>query len=111
MPFAGGGCGLAWTFERHVNFELRGYDRVMIPGLTKTECEDRCADERSFLCRSATYNYRRQECRLSTEDRHTQPHAFLPSAEADYLENQCASLAARASTMPINDWKREGVLE
>ncbi|XP_034231598.1 uncharacterized protein LOC117639791 [Thrips palmi] len=90
----GGGCGLAWTFERHVNLELRGYDRVMIPGLTKTECEDRCADERTFLCRSATYNYRRQECRLSTEDRHTQPHAFLPSAEADYLENQCASLAA-----------------
>ncbi|KAK3908976.1 Protein let-653 [Frankliniella fusca] len=90
----GGGCGLAWTYERHINFELRGYDRVMIPGLTKTECEDRCADERTFLCRSATYNYRRQECRLSTEDRHTQPHAFVPSSEADYLENQCASLAA-----------------
>jgi hypothetical protein len=39
--------------------------------------------------RSASYSYRRQECRLSSEDRFTQPQAFETSLDSDYLENQC----------------------
>ncbi|XP_046406709.1 uncharacterized protein LOC124171575 isoform X1 [Ischnura elegans] len=84
------GCGLVWTFERHPNFELKGFDQVRYPGVSKAECEDRCLEEKQFICRSATYHSRLRECRLSSEDRFTQPQAFIPSVDLDYIENQCA---------------------
>jgi hypothetical protein len=45
------GCGMAWTFERHANRELRGFTNAHYATGSKTECEDRCLDERSFTCR------------------------------------------------------------
>ncbi|XP_069693489.1 uncharacterized protein [Periplaneta americana] len=93
----GYGCGMTWTFERHVNRELRGFTNAHYITASKTECEDRCLDERAFSCRSASYNYRRQECRLSAEDRFTQPQAFEVSLDSDYLENQCAPTLGRCS--------------
>ncbi|XP_021930316.1 uncharacterized protein LOC110834946 [Zootermopsis nevadensis] len=93
----GVGCGMSWTFERHVNHELRGFTNAHYVTGSKTECEDRCLNERSFTCRSASYNYRRQECRLSSEDRFTQPKAFETSLDSDYLENQCASPVGRCA--------------
>ncbi|OXA52939.1 Plasminogen [Folsomia candida] len=86
----GGGCGLLWTFERIPNFQLRGFEREVVRDVGKTQCEDRCLEERRFICRSATYDWKKRECRLSTEDRFTQARGFIPSAETDYLENQCA---------------------
>jgi len=47
----GVGCGMAWTFERHANRELRGFTNALHVTGSKTECEDRCLDERSFTCR------------------------------------------------------------
>jgi hypothetical protein len=47
----GAGCGTAWTFERHINRELRGFTNAHFIIGSKTECEDRCLDERSFVCR------------------------------------------------------------
>ena len=41
--------------------------------------------------RSANYNHRLQECRLSADDRYSLPQAFIVSIDTDYLENQCAS--------------------
>ncbi|XP_033606986.1 uncharacterized protein LOC111863521 isoform X3 [Cryptotermes secundus] len=93
----GAGCGMAWTFERHVNRELRGFTNAHYITGSKTECEDRCLDERSFICRSASYSYRRQECRLSSEDRFTQPQAFEMSMDSDYLENQCIPPVGRCA--------------
>nr|CAD7262146.1 unnamed protein product [Timema shepardi] len=97
-------CGLAWTFDRFLNYELRGFVNLQIPGISKTECEDRCLEERSFVCRSASYNHIRQECRLSSEDRFTQPQAFETSSEADYLENQCSTPPGRC---PYRNMQRD----
>lgn len=48
---SGVGCGVAWTFERHVSHELRGFTNAHYITGSRTECEDRCLDERSFTCR------------------------------------------------------------
>lgn len=58
---------------------------------TKMDCERLCLTEETFICRSAEYDELRQLCRLSKEDRRTQPMAFKlsPASSIDYLENQC----------------------
>ncbi|XP_063218616.1 uncharacterized protein LOC134528880 [Bacillus rossius redtenbacheri] len=101
---AGVTCGLAWTFERVPNYELRGFVNLQIPAVSRTQCEDRCLEERSFLCRSASYSNHRQECFLSSEDRFTQPHAFEVSMDTDYLENQCATSLSRC---PYRSFQRD----
>ena len=93
--FKGGGCGLQWTFERIPNFQLRGFDKEVYRDLGKTHCEDRCLEERRFLGRSASYDWKKRECRLSTEDRFTQPRGFIATPDSDYLENQCAPRKTR----------------
>ncbi|XP_059489112.1 uncharacterized protein LOC132204551 isoform X2 [Neocloeon triangulifer] len=89
----GGGCGQTWTFERYVNYELRGFVNMRYQGISKIECQERCLEDR--VCRSATYNFRRRECFLSTEDRFSQPQAFIASVDTDYMENQCAARPSR----------------
>lgn len=42
-----------------------------------------------FLNSSASYEANRDECRLSSEDRYTQPQAFEMNPIYDYIENQC----------------------
>ncbi|CAB3367593.1 Hypothetical predicted protein [Cloeon dipterum] len=91
----GGGCGQTWTFERYVNYELRGFVAMRYQGISKIECQERCLEERAVICRSASYNFRRRECFLSSEDRFSQPQAFIASVDTDYLENQCAPRPAR----------------
>ena len=71
--------------------ELSGFVKETVRGITKTECQDRCLSENSYSCKSASYDHVRQECHLSTEDRFTQPKAFLAKQGTDYLENQCES--------------------
>ena len=47
-----------WTFERHVDTELRGFVRETQVNVTKTQCEDFCLSEsrcgivRHYLVRS-----------------------------------------------------------
>ncbi|CAG7728314.1 unnamed protein product [Allacma fusca] len=93
----GGGCGLLWTFERIPSFQLRGFDKEVYRDVGKTQCEDRCLQERRFICRSASYDWKKRECRLSVEDRFTQPRAFVPSPDSDYLENQCALQSSKCT--------------
>nr|XP_045584142.1 uncharacterized protein LOC123746573 isoform X2 [Procambarus clarkii] len=85
-----GGCGLRWTFERVPNFELSGRDRETLNGISKSECIERCLEERRFTCRSANYEYARRLCRLSDQDRFSAPTSFQAAPNVDYLENQCA---------------------
>ncbi|XP_047103996.1 uncharacterized protein LOC124722900 [Schistocerca piceifrons] len=86
----GATCNVPWVYERFISRELRGFVNAAYPGISKIECQERCLEERSFVCRSITYNYLRKECRLSCEDRYTQPQAFIVNGDSDYLENQCA---------------------
>ena len=58
IPSQGRSCGAVWTFERHIDTELRGFVRETQVNVTKTQCEDFCLSEsrcgvvRYYLVRS-----------------------------------------------------------
>lgn len=81
-----------WAFERVVGAFLEGFDDKEERSVqSKTDCERLCLLEAEFVCRSAEYDETLKVCRLSREDRRTQPSAFRrqPRISVDYLENQC----------------------
>ena len=85
-------CGKLWTFERVIGFDLDETPEREIPGVpVRTDCQDYCLAEKSFSCRSVTYNYKTKACRLFTETRRSRPTSFKPSLEdIDYFENHCS---------------------
>lgn len=58
---------------------------------SRRDCEEYCLQEREFPCRSALYNDETTECKLSPEDRRTNPGLYYRSRsiKINYLENQC----------------------
>ncbi|KAF8778382.1 hypothetical protein HNY73_015112 [Argiope bruennichi] len=86
-------CSRLWTFERVIGYEISGFDDRTIPGVsTRLQCEELCLRERGFVCRSGEYDYAFQQCRLSSEDRRSQPSSFRPAfGDVDYFENQCVT--------------------
>lgn len=89
-------CGVErlWAFERVKNAYLDGYIEATLTNIgSKDECAKSCLMESTFQCRSADYDYEKRICRLSREDRRTQPQAFRTvfDSSIDYLENQCAA--------------------
>ena len=69
---------------------LQGYDERVIANVpSRRDCEELCLRERGFKCRSAGYNTVTLECALCPETRRTKPDAYRPSANVEYLENQC----------------------
>ncbi|XP_022243342.1 protein let-653-like [Limulus polyphemus] len=88
-------CGdQLWTFERVKEAFLDGYvDREVRNVQNKEECEKLCLMEMSFTCRSADYDEIQRLCRMSREDRRSQPQAFrqVPGSSRDYIENLCIS--------------------
>jgi len=85
-------CGKLWTFERVIGFDLDETPEREIPGVNaRTDCQDYCLAEKTFGCRSITYNYKTKACRLFTETRRSRPGSFKPTLEdMDYFENHCA---------------------
>merc|ERR1719334_124436 len=69
--------------------ELTGFVKETVRGISKTDCEELCLNQNSYFCKSASYDYLRQECHLSNENRFTKWNAFLTKNGIDYLENQC----------------------
>ncbi|GFU94331.1 uncharacterized protein TNCV_162611 [Trichonephila clavipes] len=92
-------CGdRLWAFERVRDAFLNGYVEKEVQNVqTKEECERLCLTEVNFICRSADYDEVMRVCRLSKEDRRSQPQAFreVVGSNRDYLENQCAASARR----------------
>ncbi|GFY44624.1 uncharacterized protein TNIN_241301 [Trichonephila inaurata madagascariensis] len=90
-------CGdRLWAFERVRDAFLNGYVEKEVQNVqTKEECERLCLTEVNFICRSADYDEVMRVCRLSKEDRRSQPQAFreVVGSNRDYLENQCAASA------------------
>ncbi|XP_076355850.1 uncharacterized protein LOC143249601 isoform X2 [Tachypleus tridentatus] len=88
-------CGSQlWIFERVKGAYLDGFVDRNIPNIqNKEECEKLCLIESSFTCRSADYDEIERVCRMSREDRRTQPQAFrqVPGSNRDYFENLCTS--------------------
>ncbi|RWS11638.1 uncharacterized protein B4U79_13044 [Dinothrombium tinctorium] len=106
-------CGLErlWAYERVKNAFLDGFEESTLSNVgSKDECAKACLMETSFTCRSADYDYNNRVCRLSKEDRRTQPQAFrqVAGSSRDYLENQC--VAAGPTTCVYNTRKEVGVV-
>ncbi len=83
-----------WSFERVKSAFIEGFVEKESNNIgSKEECAKSCLLENNFICRSADYDEVKRTCRLSKEDRRTQPQAFrqVPGSTIDYLENQCAS--------------------
>lgn len=88
-------CEKAWTFERVIGKKLAGFDDKVLTDIpSRLKCQEICLLEEQFICRSGEYDYVTQECRLSSEDRRTQPNHFVSAASSvDYFENQCSPLS------------------
>ncbi|KAK4308028.1 hypothetical protein Pmani_020258 [Petrolisthes manimaculis] len=88
------GCGKAWMLERVVGFEIEGYDDLVLQDITdRLSCADLCLSETNLKCRSAEYDESTRQCRLSRQDRRTQPLSFRPTSPlVHYIENQCAGI-------------------
>ncbi|OQR76053.1 hypothetical protein BIW11_08016, partial [Tropilaelaps mercedesae] len=92
MCIRGRVCERAFVMERVVGKELSGFDSRVIGGVqTRRYCEELCLHEQAFPCRSGEYDAFIHECRLSTEDRRSQPSSFRTAGNIEYFENQCVS--------------------
>lgn len=80
-----------YVFERHARKRLKlpASDLKEIMVANRTECEDKCLGEFSFVCRSATYDSALRTCSLSRFTRRTHPELLEDDHNADYLENTC----------------------
>lgn len=80
-----------YVFERHARKRLKlpPSDLKEIMVANRTECEDKCLNEFSFVCRSATYDSALRTCSLSRFTRRTHPELLEDDHNADYLENTC----------------------
>ncbi|KAG9508793.1 Peroxisome biogenesis factor 1, partial [Fragariocoptes setiger] len=93
-------CERAWLFERVPSAQLVGHDtRIINEVSTRLKCQELCLNERDFRCKSGEYDNLNLQCRLSVEDRHTQPQAFRSAmSNIDYFENQCGIDNAHCDT-------------
>lgn len=80
-----------YIFERHPRKKLKlpQIDIKEVTASNRTECEDKCLNEFSFVCRSATFDAGMRMCTLSRYTRRTHPDLLIDDAESDYLENTC----------------------
>ncbi|UYV62303.1 hypothetical protein LAZ67_2000066 [Cordylochernes scorpioides] len=83
----------AWAFERAFGYQLAEefYEKTVGSVETRQACEQLCLEETDFTCRSASYEEDSTSCRLSREDRRSQPQRFVRTGNPrlNYLENQC----------------------
>lgn len=79
-------------FVQVIGKQLEGHDDRILPGVvSRLRCQELCLKERDFNCKSGEYDHATQQCRLSREDRRSQPTHFGPATPTvDYFENQCA---------------------
>ena len=78
-----------YIFERIPGYRFEGIDDKEIQTKNRTECEDQCLNEHTFVCRSVSFNRKTSKCKLSKETRYTNPKAFKVDPNSDYMENMC----------------------
>ncbi|XP_075731237.1 uncharacterized protein LOC119181838 isoform X2 [Rhipicephalus microplus] len=92
MCVHGPACDKDWVMERVPDKELRGFDDRVVSGVPSCQrCQELCLHESSFPCRSGEFDGRARECRLSSQDRRSQPSSFVPAQgpHVHYFENLC----------------------
>lgn len=62
---------------------------LQITAANRSDCEDKCLNEFSFVCRSANFDSSLRSCSLSRFTRRTHPELLEDDPNSDYLENTC----------------------
>ncbi|XP_022174550.1 uncharacterized protein LOC111036724 isoform X1 [Myzus persicae] len=86
-----------YVFERHTRKKLKlppSEYKEMIAA-NRTDCEDKCLNEFTFVCRSATYDSASKTCWLSRFTRRSHPELLEEDPSSDYLENTCLNVERR----------------
>lgn len=80
-----------YVFERYPRKKLKlpVSDIKEITAANRTDCEDKCLSEFSFVCRSANFDSTLRSCTLSRFTRRTHPELLEDDPNSDYLENTC----------------------
>lgn len=80
-----------YVFERHPRKKLKlpVSDIKEITAANRSDCEDKCLNEFSFVCRSANFDSTLRSCTLSRFTRRTHPELLEDDPNSDYLENTC----------------------
>lgn len=80
-----------YVFERYPRKKLKlpVSDVKEITAANRTDCEDKCLNEFSFVCRSANFDSTLRSCSLSRFTRRTHPELLEDDPNSDYLENTC----------------------
>ncbi|XP_046597619.1 uncharacterized protein LOC107217352 isoform X1 [Neodiprion lecontei] len=92
-----------YVFERHPRKKLKlpMTDLKEVSAANRTDCEDRCLNEFSFVCRSATYDAALRSCSLSRFTRRTHPELLEDDPNCDYLENTCLNAERRCDGLAV----------
>ncbi|XP_015594188.1 uncharacterized protein LOC107267249 isoform X3 [Cephus cinctus] len=92
-----------YVFERHPRKKLKLplTDLKEVSAANRTDCEDRCLNEFSFVCRSATYDAALRSCSLSRFTRRTHPELLEDNPNSDYLENTCLNAERRCDGLAV----------
>ncbi|XP_050422402.1 uncharacterized protein LOC126834493 [Adelges cooleyi] len=93
-----------YVFERHPRKKLKmppsaEYKEVI--AANRTDCEDKCLNEYTFVCRSASYDSTGKTCWLSRFTRRSNPELLEDDPTSDYLENTCLSADKRCDGQVI----------
>ncbi|KAH1006791.1 hypothetical protein HUJ05_007494 [Dendroctonus ponderosae] len=92
-----------YIFERHPRKRLKlpATDIKEMNANNRSECEDKCLNEFSFVCRSATFDMGMRTCTLSRFTRRTHPELVEDDPESDYLENTCLNAERRCDGLAV----------
>nr|CAI5863577.1 unnamed protein product [Callosobruchus analis] len=92
-----------YVFERHPRKKLKlpTPDIKEVNAANRTECEDKCLNEFSFVCRSATFDAKMRMCTLSRFTRRTHPELLVDDRDSDYLENTCLNADRRCDGLAV----------
>ncbi|XP_030766535.1 uncharacterized protein LOC115890446 [Sitophilus oryzae] len=92
-----------YVFERHPRKKLKlpPADIKEMAATNRSECEDKCLNEFSFVCRSATFDLGLRTCTLSRFTRRTHPELLEDDPDSDYLENTCLNADRRCDGLAV----------
>ncbi|XP_017767802.1 PREDICTED: uncharacterized protein LOC108556286 isoform X2 [Nicrophorus vespilloides] len=92
-----------YIFERHPRKKLKlpAADVKEMAATNRSECEDKCLNEFSFVCRSATFDADMHMCTLSRFTRRTHPEMLEDDPNSDYLENTCLNAERRCDGLAV----------
>uniref|UniRef100_A0A1A9WP94 ZP domain-containing protein n=1 Tax=Glossina brevipalpis TaxID=37001 RepID=A0A1A9WP94_9MUSC len=92
-----------YVFERHPRKKLKLpiSDIKEITAANRSDCEDKCLNEFSFVCRSANFDSTMRSCSLSRFTRRTHPELLEDDPNSDYLENTCLNAERRCDGLAV----------